>query len=30
MARGERGLDRALTLMQPVERRIEFVLVDLA
>src|SRR5271157_2481260 len=30
MALGERGLDRALALMQPIERRVEFVLVDLA
>ncbi len=30
MALGERGLDRALALMQPIERGVEFVLVDLA
>ena len=30
MALGERGLDRALALVQPVERGVEFVLVDLA
>jgi hypothetical protein len=27
---GERGLDRALTFEQPIERRIQFVLVDIA
>ena len=30
MALGERGLDRALALVQPIERRVEFALVDLA
>jgi hypothetical protein len=30
VALGERGLDRALTLEEPVERGIEFVLADLA
>src|SRR5271165_702341 len=30
MPLGERGFDGALTFMQPIERRVEFVLVDLA
>ena len=30
MALGERGLDRALALVQPIERGVEFALVDLA
>jgi hypothetical protein len=30
MPSGERGLDRALALMQPIERGVEFGLVDLA
>ena len=30
MALGERGLDGGLTLVQPIERRVEFALVDIA
>jgi hypothetical protein len=30
MALGEHGLDRALPLMQPIQRGVEFALVDFA